>query len=181
MRWPSNSNAVVTHCGWTDMNIPPWLCRPLTLPSPPSGARVPSNPSPHWGEGRVRGVVDSADDRDPFDLDQAVVVVEAPDLDESHGRVVPAEVLPVHRADVAPVRLVLGLGEHVDGELDDVVHLAGARRHQCLQVLADLPELGDQIALADHLARLVQRDLPGHVEGLATLDLPAVSVADRLG
>src|SRR6185503_10092660 len=158
MRWPSNSNAVVTHCGWTD------IASSLLSELAPLSYRSP----------RLRLQLALRDDRDPFDLDQAVVVVEAPDLDESHGRVVPAEVLPVHRADVAPVRLVLGLGEHVDGELDDVVHLAGARRHQCLQVLADLPELGDQIALADHLARLVQRDLPGHVEGLATLDLPAV-------
>ena len=50
-----------------------------------------------------------------------------------------------------------------------------------LEVLTDLAELGGQIALADHAACLVQRDLAGDVDGLAALDLPAVGVSGRLG
>src|SRR5258708_5522641 len=81
---------------------------------------------------------------------------------------------------LARSRLVLGLGEHVDGELDDVVHLAGARAQDRLEVLADLAELGDHVAAADHVAVLVQRDLTGHVDGLPALDLPAVGVTGGL-
>src|SRR6185295_15648536 len=122
----------------------------------------------------------SVEDRDAFDLDQAVVVVQASDLREGHGRVVPAEVLAVHYVDLASARLELGLGEHVDGELDDVVHLAGARSHDRLEILADLAELGDQIAAADDLAGLVECHLAGDVDRLAALDFPAVGVTGGL-
>src|SRR5882724_4142383 len=164
MRWPSNSNAVVTHCGWTGMDS-------LLL------SELASLP---YRSPRLRlQLALLVDDRDAFDLDQAVVVVEASNLHERHGRVVSAEVLAIDRADLAPERLVLGLGEHVDGELDDVLHLAGARHHDRLEVLADLAKLPDQIALADDVARLVDRDLPGDVHGLAALDFPSMGVTGR--
>src|SRR6266508_673247 len=164
MRWPSNSNAVVTHCGWTGMDsLLLSELAPLSYRSP-----------------RLRlQLTLLVDDRDALDLDQAVVVVEAADLHEGHGRVVSAEVLAIDRADLAPERLVLGLGEHVDGELDDVVHVAGACRHHRLEVRADLAKLADQIALGDDVTLPVDRDLPGDVQRLAALDFPSVGVAVR--
>ena len=84
-------------------------------------------------------------------------------------------------ADVLRFRLVVGLGQHVDGELDDVVHLAAASQEEGLQVLAHLAELGDEVTLAHDRAGLVGGDLTGHVERLAALYLEAVGVADRFG
>src|SRR6202007_3396170 len=98
-----------------------------------------------------------------------------------HRGVVPAEVLAIDRSHFPEARLVGRRVEDVDGELDDVVELARAREQHRLEVLADLFELGDEIAPADEVAVLVERHLPGDVEGLASLDLQAVRVADGLG
>ena len=92
-----------------------------------------------------------------------------------------AEVLPVDEADVLRLRLVVGLGQHVHGELDDVVHLAAAGHEEGLQVLAHLAELGDEVTLAHDGAGLVGGDLTGHVERLAALHLEAVGIPDGLG
>src|SRR5439155_24009635 len=72
-------------------------------------------------------------------------------------------------------------GQDVDVELHDVVQLAAADEQERLQVLAHLAELGDQVALADDLAVLVEGHLPGEVERLAAPYLPAMGVAGGLG
>src|SRR4029077_11655396 len=122
----------------------------------------------------------SAHHRDRFDLDQAPMVVAARDLHQRHGRVVAPEVVAVDRADVPRAGLVVALREHVDGQLDDVVHLARAGHQHRFQVLAHLAELGDQVARAHDVALLVERDLARDVDRLAALGLPAVGIAGRL-
>src|SRR5262245_54243157 len=118
-----------------------------------------------------------------LDLHEAalVVVVKALDLEEGDGGVVLAEELAIDGAHLLDARLVGRLVENEDGQLDDVVELPRAGEEHRLEILADLSELGDEVAAADELAVLVERHLPGDVEGLASLDFDAVRIADGLG
>src|SRR5262249_41736295 len=117
--------------------------------------------------------------RESVDLDETALrrIVEIADADERHRREVLAEVLAVDNADRLTQPLELRGVEHVDGQLHDIGELAVGGGDECLQVLADLPELGDQVALADHVTVAVLGDLAGEEERAAAAGLGGVGKA----
>src|SRR5262245_5134237 len=120
---------------------------------------------------------------EPLDLEEAAVltVVEVAGAHEGHRGKVAPEILTVDRADRPRLPLVLADVEHVDRELHHVGEAAAGGLEHGLDVLADLPELRDEVALAHDLPGAVSRDLARDAHQAAAAGLEAVREADGPG